>query len=350
MADYKTEQPTQRRLDRARREGRFPTSREFVSAVGFTVFVALVVSHAGEAMAASRWLLRGSIHLAFRPALDPQAVAAPVFTLLASLAAAGGLVAAAMMGAQMVVTRFGLSTARLKPDFTRLNPVERLRRLPSQNLPQAAHALILLPLVGLAAWWVAEENAPQLARLPLSGLETGLATVAGSIQQVLWRGTALLLAVGCVEWWRERRRFFQQMRMSKQEIRDEHKEVEGNPMMKLRIRRLMRELARRRMMTDVEKATAVVVNPTHFAVALRWAPGQRGAPRVVAKGKNYLAARIRERALTAQVPIIENPPLAQALYTSTQVGQEIPPHLYRAVAEVLAYIWRLMNGRLPGVA
>jgi flagellar biosynthetic protein FlhB len=118
--------------------------------------------------------------------------------------------------------------------------------------------------------------------------------------------------------------------------------------MKARIRRLQRERARRRMMKDVPTATAVVVNPTHFAVALRYQTETMSAPLVVAKGKNYLAQRIRQKAIEHQVPIVENPPLAQALYHSVDVGQEIPPHLYRAVAEILAYIFKLMNGRLPG--
>jgi flagellar biosynthetic protein FlhB len=118
--------------------------------------------------------------------------------------------------------------------------------------------------------------------------------------------------------------------------------------MKARVRRIQRDRARRQMMKEVATATAVVVNPTHFAVAIRYEMDSMAAPRVVAKGKNYLALRIRQRAIDNQVPLIENPPLAQALYKSVEVGQEIPPHLYRAVAEILAYIFKLMNGKLPG--
>ena len=136
--------------------------------------------------------------------------------------------------------------------------------------------------------------------------------------------------------------------MSKQEIKEEMKELEGNPQMKARVRRLQRDRARRNMMKEIPTATAVVVNPTHYAVAIRYRVEDMAAPLVVAKGKNYLAARIRQRAIEHQVPIVENPPLAQALYKSVEVGQEIPPHLYRAVAEILAYVFKLMNGRLPG--
>ena len=155
------------------------------------------------------------------------------------------------------------------------------------------------------------------------------------------------MVFGLVDLFRQKQRYQQDLKMSKQEIRDEYKELEGNPMMKQRIRRLRRDMARRRMMHAVPTATAVIVNPTHFAIALKYDVNSPGAPRVVAKGKNYLALRIRQKAIENQVPLIENPPLAQALYKSVEVGQEIPAHFYRAVAEVLAYIFKLMNGRLP---
>jgi flagellar biosynthetic protein FlhB len=135
--------------------------------------------------------------------------------------------------------------------------------------------------------------------------------------------------------------------MTKQEVREEVKEQESSPQVKMRIRRIQRDLARRQMMKELPKATAVIVNPTHYSVAIRYSIETPGAPRIVAKGKNYLAKRIRQLALEHQVPIVENPPLARALYTSVEVGQEIPSHLYRAVAEILAYIYKLMNGRLP---
>jgi len=135
------------------------------------------------------------------------------------------------------------------------------------------------------------------------------------------------------------------LRMTRQEVKDEHKETEGDPQIKARVRRIQRDLARRNMMKEVPKATAVVVNPTHYSVAIRYDLDSMAAPLVVAKGKNYLALRIRQIALEHQVPIVENQPLAQALYKSADVGQEIPARLYRAVAEILVYIYKLMNGR-----
>jgi flagellar biosynthesis protein FlhB len=165
---------------------------------------------------------------------------------------------------------------------------------------------------------------------------------------LFWRAAGLFLVFGIVDLYRQLQRHRRDLRMSRQEIKDEVKEMEGNPLMKQRIRRIQRDRARRQMMKHVPKATAVVVNPTHYAVALRYQLDSMAAPLVVAKGKNYLALRMRAIARENQVPIIENPPLAQALYHSAEVGQEIPPHLYRAVAEILAYIFKLMKGRLPG--
>ena len=154
-----------------------------------------------------------------------------------------------------------------------------------------------------------------------------------------------LFAVGLLDFARQRQRFQAELRMTKQEVRDELKETEGNPQLKLRIRRLQREAARRSMLKAIPKATAVVVNPTHYAIALHYEMDSKAVPQVVAKGKNYLAQVIREKAVEHDIPIIENKPLAQALYDAAEVGQEIPPHLYRAVAEVLAYIYRTLSRR-----
>jgi flagellar biosynthetic protein FlhB len=179
-------------------------------------------------------------------------------------------------------------------------------------------------------------------------LEQGLGRVGESLGDLLWKAAMLFFVFGAVDLFRQRRRWMGELRMSKQEIRDEQKEVEGNPLIRMRIRRLQREALRRRMMQQVPKATAVIVNPTHYAVAIRYQMNASGAPKVVAKGKNWLALRIREVAVRNQVPVVENAPLARSLYGSVEVGQEIPAHLYQAVAEVLAYIYRLMRGNLPG--
>jgi flagellar biosynthetic protein FlhB len=195
---------------------------------------------------------------------------------------------------------------------------------------------------------MARDKLESILALPLGTVDSGYRFLTASLMALFWKAALVFMIFGSVDLFRQLRRHKQDLRMSKQEIKEEMKELEGNPQMKARVRRIQRDRARRQMMKEVATATAVVVNPTHFAVAIRYEMDSMAAPRVVAKGKNYLALRIRQRAIDNQVPLIENPPLAQALYKSVEVGQEIPPHLYRAVAEILAYIFKLMNGKLPG--
>jgi flagellar biosynthetic protein FlhB len=347
--DQKTEQPTSRRVRKAREEGNFPSARVFVSALQFLAFVALLGAWSPA------WIqsLRASIAAILQNALEPSLDASEIISLsldmlkhtLVPLATLGGVLIAITIAVQLGVTRFGVSLKKLSPDLQRLSPLARLRELPKRNLPALLQSLIMIPAFGLAVYFLVKDNFEQYLSLPLKSLSLGAAQVASSIQALLWKAALVFLTFGAVDLFRQKRRYQQELKMSKQEIRDELKEVEGSPLMKSRIRRLRRDMARRRMMHEVPTATAVIVNPTHYAVALKYTMHSGGAPKVVAKGKNYLALRIRQKALENQVPLIENPPLAQALYKSVEVGQEIPAHFYRAVAEVLAYIFKLMNGR-----
>ncbi len=354
MADrsQQTEQPTERRLERARKEGNFPVSREFVAGLQFLAAAALLIRFSGQWLEALKQIARGLLARAFDGDVGPAAVARlyqdAVLPALLPALVGGALVVLASVGVQLATTRMGLAAAKLTPDFQRLNPLHRLRELPRQNLPQLMQALVLLPLFALAVWSVVRDRLAAWTALPLAGVEVSLAQVASTMKSLLWKAAGLFLLLGAVDLARQRRRWRRDLRMSKQEIREELKDLEGNPQVRGRIRRLQRDLLRRRMMSQIPGATAVIVNPTHFAVAIRYRMESMAAPQVVAKGKNYLALRIRELAVKNQVPVIENPPLAQALYKSVEVGQEIPAHLYRAVAEILAYIYRLMNGRLPG--
>jgi flagellar biosynthetic protein FlhB len=358
MADSgeQTEKPTQRRKERARKEGNFPASREFVSAVHFLGFVAMLASLGGAWLVHTATLMRVLLHAAFRINLTPQSLTALAWDTLAPhflpLILAGLALCLLIVVAQLATTRLGLSPTKLAPDLKRFNMLKKLSSLPSQNLPMLLQALCLLPIAGLVVYYEVTENVGMLLELPWVDTPVAIGHVGGMLETLLWRSAAVFLLVGIVDLVWQTSRYTKQLKMSKQEIKQESKESEGNPQTKMRIRRIQRDMARKQMMKEVAKATAVIVNPTHYAVAIRYSmdpnAGQASAPRVVAKGKNYLAARIRQRALDHQVPIVENPPLARALYTSVEVGQEIPSHLYRAVAEILAYIYRLMNGGMPG--
>ena len=353
MADaQRTEQPTKRRIDRARSEGNFPVSREFISAVHFLGFVALAASFSGIFVMRLVRIMRTLLARAFDTEITVKQVQSlfrdvVVPSLLPALAAAAGLMVLAVF-IQLATTKLGISLSKLVPDFKRLNFLNRFSKLPAQNLPSFLQALVLLPLVGFVVYYEASENLGAFLDLSWMGPQVALARVGSVLETLLWRASGLFLVAGFVDLMWQRRRYTNQLRMTKQELRDEAKETDGNPHTKIRVRRLQRDLARRQMMKEIPKATAVIVNPTHYAVAIRYIASSPGAPKVIAKGKNYLALRIRHRAIEHQIPIVENPPLAQAMYKSVDVGQEIPSHLYRAVAEILAYIYRLMGGYLPG--
>ncbi len=347
-----TEKPTQRRIDRARREGNFPSSREFISSIQFLGFVALTVTFGSAWLMRTARITRYLLARAFTTELTAAELVhitrSVIVPELMPLVLGGGILVLMVVAAQLATTRMGISVSKLTPDFNRLNFLKRFSSVPAQNLPLFFQALLLLPLIGAVVYYEATENIGSFLELPWMGAQAAVTRIGGTLETLLWRAAGLFLLVGIVDLIWQKHRYTKQLRMTKQEIREEAKEQEGNPHLKMRIRRLQRDLARRRMMQEVPTATAVIVNPTHYAVAIRYSVDSNVAPKVVAKGKNYVAARIRKKALEHQVPIVENPPLAQALYKSVDVGQEIPSHLYRAVAEILAYIYRLMNGRLPG--
>jgi len=345
----KTEKATPRRLLKARREGQLAFSRDFIGGMQFAVFVFLL-AESGQTllrtlMDATRILLRQ----AFRSDLDSSTLIVVLHQAFAQtlspMAAASGILVATGLAFQLTTTGFSFSLHKLAPKSVNFDFFSKLRSAPQRGLTSAMQACALLVVLGTTIYWMVTHKAEQLLLVPLTSLESGIATMRALCMDVLWKAAAFFVLFGAIDLFRQKRRFARQMRMSKQEVRDELKETEGNPQIKVRIRRLQRDARRRRMMDELKTATAVVVNPTHYAIAIRYHHETMSAPVVVAKGKNYLALRIRARAVEYQIPLIENPPLAQALYKSVEVGQQIPAHLYRAVAEILAYIYRLMGAK-----
>ncbi len=353
MADssQKTEKATPQRLKKAREKGDFPATREFVAAFQFLGFVSLGAawfpSWLNSIEAALRIGLRRAFAMPGSGAMTSTDLIALLTVLartaLMPLAILGGAVMGLTLLLQLASTGMGFSLSKLTPSFDRLNPANRLKQLPGTNAAHFFQAVVMMPIMFWLTWSLVKSRLPDLLHLPLMPVASGAMAAGGLIYDGLRRACWVLVALGSIMLIRERSRYSKRLRMSKQEIRDESKENDGNPHTKARVRRIQRDMRRRNMMKEVHTATAIIVNPTHYAVALRYDQGAMAAPKVVAKGKNYLAARIRQRAIQNQVPIIENPPLAQALYKSVDVGQDIPPHLYRAVAEILAYIFRVMG-------
>ncbi len=260
------------------------------------------------------------------------------------------VVVAALLGAVAVgvAQTGGLFTGKpLEPQLDRLNPLRAFERLFSlRSAAELLKAAFKLVAVVAAVW------AP-LRRVvsdpgPLVPSATEMAVQMGSVlREVAWRGGLALGVLGVLDYLYQRFEHERGLRMTRQEVREDLRETEGDPLIRARLRARQRELARRRMLREVARATVVVTNPTHLAVALRYAPPQTPAPVVVAKGAGNVAERIREAALRHGVPIVPNPPLAQALYRRVPLGGVIPPALYRAVAEILALLYRA--GRLREV-
>jgi len=345
----RTEKASPRRLLKARREGQVATSRDFVSGLQFAVFTMLLVQTGPSTLASLKRTARALMTEAFRTDLGPSALIdllhqAFAATLIPLVTVSGILVATGLLF-QLGSTGFGVSLSKFAPKGANFNPISKLKSAGERGVTSAVQGALLLGVFAVTIYWVILQNAGKLYQLPLMSLSSGLAFVQSLCVDVLWRATAFFLLMGAIDFFREKRRFANRMKMTKQDVRDEAKEADGNPLIKLRIRRLQRDVRRRRMMDEVKTATAVIVNPTHYAVAIRYEHEAMPAPVVVAKGKNFLAQRIRARAIENQIPLIENRPLAQALYKSVDVGHQIPAHLYRAVAEILAYVYKLMGTR-----
>jgi len=349
MADksQQTEKATPRKLEKARKDGKFVAARDFVAGVQFLIFVSIAAAWSLRMMGSLKEIMYVSLRWAFRSDLTPQGTVALATWLLTrvltGLALLGAVLITGTIVAQFLVTRFGFSLKGLLPDFARLSPLNKLRQLPRQNLPALGQAILVLPVCGYAVYLIARERIDGLMLLPLQGIPAGTRMIGESVLTLLWRAAGLFIVFGLFNLVRQKQQYAGDLKMSRQDIKDEAKEMDGNPQIKAKIRRLQMAMRRRHMMKDVPTATAVIVNPTHYAVAIRYDMATMPAPVVVAKGKNFIAARIRKIAIENQVPIIENPPLAQALYKAAEVGQEIPSHLYRAVAEILAYVYKLMK-------
>ena len=235
-----------------------------------------------------------------------------------------------------------ISPTTLQLNWSRLNPANGIKRFGMmQSGVDTLKTMLSVVCIAVLGWASVDAMLEDTALLPRM-TPTHAASVGWQhIQTLLWRVAWALGLLALGDYGLQYYRTMSQLKMSKQELRDEAKESDGNPEIKGRVRRLQREMARRRMLSDVQRATVVITNPTHFAVALEYKRGAMTAPLVLAKGADHVAAAIRERARTHGIPMVENKPLAQALFKSTEVGDAIPAGLFAAVAEVLAQLIRL---------
>lgn len=344
----KTEAATPQRLEKAREEGQVARSRELNTFLllaagvgglwfgGASLYRRLIeVLHSGLAFD-SRLGRDTDVMLATAgdSALRAVAALAPLFILLVVVA----IFSSVLLGG------FLLSAKALEPKFERLDPLKGIARMFSaQTLVElfktVAKTVVIGGVATMVIWHYQEQMVALMHAAPREALITGLQLVAVCCGLIV--GALLFIVLIDAPWqiWSHHKK----MRMSRQDVKQEHKESEGDPHVKGRIRQQQRSMARRRMMSEVPRADVVVTNPTHYAVALAYKEGQGGAPQVLAKGAGLVAARIRDLAARCEIPTLSAAPLARALYHHVELGQEIPPELYAAVAEVLAWVYQLRS-------
>ncbi|MDJ0847859.1 MAG: flagellar biosynthesis protein FlhB [Myxococcota bacterium] len=350
-AAERTEEPTPKRLEDSRRKGEVAQSRDVASVVllfaawlALTVFAARSIGLGMAQQATAAWS-GAQIH--------PESLADfHALILHHGAAAARGFLpfalALMLIGTAVGAAQTGLlwSAEALSFKGSRIDPIQGMKRLLSPDkLFDLAKAPLKVGVVVGAVWLALDTHLPALLSLvgapPASGLEVTY-DIGFSVLRAALIGLGLLAAADYA-WVRHRHR--KRLRMSLREVREELREREGSPQVRGKRRQLQREMSRQRMIADVATADVVITNPTHYAIALRYVRAEMNAPKVVARGRNHLAERIRQAARRHGVPIVENPPLARLLYPATRVGKEVPTHLFQAVAEVLAYVYRLDRAR-----
>lgn len=355
MADYseqeRTEEATQQRRDDFRRRGQVAQTRELSSVLllfGIAGVFALMGSFflqqimssyknvydyitPGEFNKDSLFAMMGHLGLSSLVVLAPMFLLSFLFS----------------MGSSILQVGFLVSEDAISPNLDKINPIEGFKRLFSfRSLIEGAKSLLKLAVIGYATYYVLSgsvENIPKLVYLAPGDI---LSFLGKSIFDLLIGVGIVLIVIAASDYFIQRYQLEEQMKMTKQEVRDEMKTREGDPLIKARIRKIQKEVAQRRMMADVPKADVIITNPTHIAIALKYSPDKYPAPILLAKGQDYVATRIREIAQQHNIPIVENKPLARTMFKSIEVGQVIPRELFAAVAEILAYVFRLKRKKL----
>jgi flagellar biosynthesis protein FlhB len=352
-AQERTEQATPKRLEEARRKGQIPRSRELSAAAVTLVGGAALYLLGGQITGQMAEMMRRGLALSRDEATDSTFM----LPALSNAAADGlwlsmpvlGLITLAAIIAPLALGGWSFAGQAMMPQFSRLNPIEGIKRMfAMRSLVELAKAMAKFGVVAVIATIVLWNDAPALMALGREPLQQAIGHAVQLSGKALLVISAGLLIIAGIDVPYQLWQYAKQMRMSREEIREEYKESEGSPEVKGRIRQLQQEVARRRMMQEVPKADVVVTNPTHFAVALKYDEKRMRAPIVVAKGVDVIAAKIREVAGENAVPIFEAPPLARVLYRNVDIGDEIPATLYVAVAQILTYVFQLKVAKRAG--
>lgn len=345
----KTEQPTGRRLGDAREKGQIAKSADLTAGVDLAGAI-LVIALLGSFMTKYLMVAMRECFATLADVSLPHGNLDHCWPLIKSVATLGFIASVPILGLMTLIGVLGsvaqtgplLTLEPLRPNLGKLNPIAGTARLfKLRNLIKTLTSILKLMIIGAIAWKMIMEASDKLVALPRLDLWSALAVLLEMMKHLAIWLVSILLLIGAADFFYQRWQHLQDLRMTKQEVEDERKGMESDPEMKRRQLKFARQIALQRVSQAVPKANVVVTNPTHFAVALHYEPDKMRAPRVIAKGADEMALRIRMLANTHGVPIVERPPLARGLYWGVDVGQEIDPEFYQACAEVLAYVYRL---------
>jgi flagellar biosynthetic protein FlhB len=350
--DSKTEEPTAKRQGDARSRGQVGVSKDLSLVVLLATSTMVMLSVLPWSMRPSYLLMRSMIEHPQRIEVGTPTAFIELFRVMGltmglSLAAPLAILVAAAVGSTVAQTGLLWATEKLQPNWSILNPFSGIKRLFSVSaLVEFARGLVKTAIVVTAAFLLLK---PDVERIEIYvGIDPFdmMGVLHDNLLSLMVWILAVLGAIGLLDYFYQKWTVHESLKMSQTEVKDEYKNAEGDPHIKNHIRKLRMTRARRRMLSAVPRASVVVTNPTHFAVALQYEAGSQGAPRVVAKGADFLAQRIREVAAEHDVPIIENAPLARTLYASVELDEEIKPEHYKAVAEVIGFVMRLQRAGL----
>jgi flagellar biosynthesis protein FlhB len=348
--DSKTEEPTAKRLSDAREKGQVISSKEVGTALLF-VASTLLFYFQGEVLWQAlqnkmRFFFSGSISGDITPMGLSMLLDGIITEFLLDLGPFFAVFVVFALLSGIMQHGFLLSVESLKPKFSKINPIAGLKRLFSmRSLVELVKSVSKITLISFVVYWALKDSSDRILGLAATNLTFLTESMALDIMEVMFLVTLTFVGMALLDYLYQKHEHIKGLKMSKQEVKDEQKQMEGDPLIKGRIRQIQREMAQRRMMDEVPKADVVLTNPTHYSVALHYKQGEMQAPKLLAKGKGRMAQRIREVAKESNVAIVQNPPLTRAIYKNVEIDQIIPPDLFKAVAEVLAYVFSLRQNR-----
>lgn len=354
MADdlgERTEDPSGRRLNDARNKGQIAKSQDLGAAISLAGGLLLLMAFGSSLVRVFMLTMERSLMADPGEMLDPTSLWPSLRWALGQSAVAAlpilGIVVAVAMIAQYVQVGWLFTLYPVTPKFGALNPMSGLKRLlGKKGLVKSGVGVAKMALVVLVSWMVVTRQLSTLAVLPAMEAQAALVTIMLLAAELAGWLVAILFILAMVDWVFQKWQHKRDLRMTKQEVKDERRMMDGSPEVKKRRMKMAMDIAMHRVQQAVPKADVVVTNPTHFSVALKYDPKTMRAPRVLAKGADFMAFRIRHVAMSAGVPIVERPPLARAIYWGVEVGREVSPEQYEAVAEVLAFVYRMKGKKV----